>query len=154
MKAEHINPFYNAIQDVFDMMMDLPVDKKGIKVVEQVNPSNDANIVLGVTGDLKGSIVFSFPKKMTLDMVEIMSGMKQEDLNAFVASALGEVANIIGGNAMTLLTKNNCVCDIVPPQIYIGSYQSMSTASDKGIAISLDTKIGEFELCMILKEKS
>ena len=34
---------------------------------------------------------------MTLEMVRIMSGLEMKTIDSFVSSALGEVANIIGG---------------------------------------------------------
>ncbi|MCL0071768.1 chemotaxis protein CheX [Peptococcaceae bacterium] len=86
----------------------------------------DANVILGVTGDLQGSVLFAFPKEMALDMVKIMSGMKLDEIDNFVSSALGEIANIIGGNAVTNLASQNYSCDIVPLQVIIGKYKSPS----------------------------
>jgi len=39
---------------------------------------------------------------MTLEMVKILSGMEMDKIDNFASSALGEMANIIGGNALTL----------------------------------------------------
>ena len=153
MKVEYINPFYTATKDVFKMMLDIEPQKGQPKIIEEMISSKEANVILGITGDLKGSILFGFPKKMTLDMVKIMSGMEMEDIDAFVSSALGEVANIIGGNAVTLLSKNNYICDIVPPQIFIGEYRSYSMANEKAFQLPLMTPIGEFDINIYLKEK-
>lgn len=152
MKAEYINSFYKATQDVFRLMLDLDVEKGKLDVVEGLISSRDANVILGVTGDLKGSILFSFTKPMTLDMVKIMSGMEMKDIDNFVSSALGEVANIIGGNAVTNLTTYNYICDIVPPQVIIGEYKSMSMANEKALQISLGTDIGDFDVNIFLRE--
>jgi len=51
---------------------------------------------------------------MTLEMVKILSGMEMDKIDNFASSALGEMANIIGGNALTLLSQYNYTCDIVP----------------------------------------
>lgn len=154
MKAEYINPFFLATKDVFRLMLNLPVDKGDLAIVEDMIPSKDANVVLGVTGDLRGTILFSFPKDMTLEMVKIMSGMEMEEIDSFVSSALGEVANIIGGNAVTNLTNYNYKCDIVPPQIFVGQYKSLSTASEKALLLQLETPIGKFDVNIFLKEKN
>jgi len=153
MKAESINAFYRATQDVFHLMLDLSVERGDIKVIEGLVSSRNANVILGVTGDLKGSILFSFTQDMTLEMVRIMSGMEMRTIDNFVSSALGEVANIIGGNAVTNLTGYNYMCDIVPPQIVLGVNKSVSMATDKAISVSLKTEIGEFDICVSLKEK-
>ncbi|OEF96590.1 chemotaxis protein CheX [Desulfuribacillus alkaliarsenatis] len=153
MKVEYINPFYMATKDVFQLMLDLPVEKGEMSVVEEMISSKEANVTLGVTGDLRGSILFSFPKQMTLDMVEIMCGMKMDDIDSFVSSALGEIANIVGGNAVTNLTSSNYVCDIVPPQIFVGEYKSLSMASQKALKVTMKTSIGAFDVHIVLKEK-
>lgn len=152
MKAEYVNSFYKATLDVLKLMLDLEVKQGVVSVVEGLIPSKEANVIIGVTGDLKGSILFSFPEDMTLEMVYIMSGMRMDSIDNFVSSALGEVANIIGGNALNNLSKVNYACDIVPPQILIGRYESVSMANEKAIRIPLITKIGEFDITIYLKE--
>ncbi len=153
MKAEYINSFYSATKNVFDLMLGLDVSMGKVKALEGMISSQDVNILLGVTGDLRGNIIFGFPKEMTLEMVKIMSGMEVKEVDGFVSSALGEVANIVGGNATTNLAKENYICDIVPPQIFVGNYKSMSMANEKVLSIPLKVDIGEFEINIFLKEK-
>lgn len=153
MKSQYVNSFYQATQDVFRLMLDINLERGELQVIEDMISSKDANVVLGVTGDLKGMILFGFPKKMTLEMVKIMSGMEMDRIDGFVSSALGEIANIIGGNALTTLAKSHYICDIVPPQIFIGEYKSVSMANEKALHLPLMTSIGEFEINLFLKEK-
>lgn len=153
MKAEYVNSFYQATQDVLKLMLDMTTQKGDLSVIEGMINGNDANVLLGVTGDIKGTVLFGFSKDMTLEMVRIMAGMEIDEIDSFVSSALGEVANIIGGNALTLLANNNCICDIVPPQIFVGKYQSFSMANEKSLLLPLTTPIGEFNINISLKEK-
>lgn len=153
MKAVYVNSFFKATKDVFQLMLDIDPQKGNLSVVEDMVSSKDASVVLGVTGDLKGTILFGFPRAMTLEMVKIMSGMEIDKIDSFVSSALGEVANIIGGNALTILNENNYKCDIVPPQIFVGEYKSFSMANDRALLLSLVTPIGEFDINIFLKEQ-
>ncbi|HHT72122.1 MAG TPA: chemotaxis protein CheX [Firmicutes bacterium] len=151
MKAEYINAFYLATQDVFRLMLDLETTRLAMRVTEELVPFREANVVIGVTGDLAGSLLYSFPKNMALEMVRIMSGMEMTELDAFVTSAMGELANIISGNAMTRLFESNFRCDIVPPQILIGGGQSLSMATPQAIVLQLQTSIGAFEVSISLR---
>lgn len=153
MNKEIINPLYEATQDVFKLMFDLDTEKNGIEIIEDMVQSNDANVVLGVTGDLKGSIIFGFTKEMAIEMVKIMSGMEIEEIDGFASSALGEVANIIGGNTMTILSSNNRICDIVPPQVFVGDYKTLSLSDEKATVLNMKTKIGDFEIIVFLRSK-
>lgn len=133
-------------------MVNWDVERGEIKAISGLVSSSDANVVLGVTGDLKGSIVFGFPEDLTFAMVKSMSGMDVKKLDGFVASALGEVANIISGRAMTELVQHGHICDIVPPQIFVGEYKSMSLIKEKTVSIPMETEIGEFYINVFLKE--
>ena len=152
MKAEYVNSFYKAAKDVFQLMVDIDPQRGDLKLIENISNDKDANVELGVIGDLKGTILFSFPKNMTLEMVKILSGMEMDKIDNFASSALGEMANIIGGNALTLLAKHHYTCDIVPPQIFIGEYKPHPIDSDKALLLPLLTPIGEFDITILLKE--
>ncbi|WP_058485251.1 chemotaxis protein CheX [Defluviitalea phaphyphila] len=151
MKAEYVNSFYKATKDVFNLMMDLDPQIGELKALESMKSDKETNILLGVIGDLKGEILFSFPLDMTLEMIKIMSGMEMDKIDSFASSALGEIANIIGGNATTNLTEHNYTCDILPPKVFIGKYKGSST-NNKVLQIPLMTSIGEFDINVFLTE--
>ena len=152
MKAEYVNSFYQATTNVFEMMLDVQTEKGSLRLLEDTLVSKDVGVILGVTGDFKGTVFFNFPKEMVLEMVKIMSGMEMTEVDSFVSSAVGEVANIIGGNAMTILAENNYICDIATPQVLLGEYRSLPLANEKTLVLSLITPIGEFEIALFLKD--
>ena len=153
MKAEFVNPIYKATSDVLRTMLNLDVERGDLRVVEDdAVIGNDANVIIGLTGSLNGSIHYSFSEEMTLEMVRIMSGMEMDEIDKFVSSAVGEIANIISGNATTYLAEQDYDCDIVSPQILIGQSKSFSMAEEKALVIPLKTEIGEFEINLSVKE--
>lgn len=153
MKAEYVNSFYQATNDVLALMLDITTERGTLRILDDMVPSKDASVILGITGDVKGSVLFNFPKDMALEMVKIMSGMEMAEIDSFVSSAIGEVANIIGGNAMTMLAANNYNCDIATPQVIVGEYKSLSLANAKALLLPLITPIGEFDIALFLKGK-
>ncbi|AQS59583.1 chemotaxis protein CheX [Desulforamulus ferrireducens] len=152
MKAEYVNSFYQATNSVFEMMLDVQTERGALRLQEDSLPSKDVGVIIGVTGDFKGSVFFNFPKEMVLEMVRIMSGMEVSEVDSFVSSAVGEVANIIGGNAMTILAGYNYTCDIATPQVLLGDYKSVALTNEKILVLTLITPIGEFEIALFLKE--
>jgi len=132
--------------------MDVEVKKGELRLAKDLVPSKEANVIIGTTGDLSGSVLYSFPKEMALAMVKIMSGMELKELDSFVLSALGEVANIISGNAMTYLNSGNYRCDISPPHVMLGMTHSLSMATDAALVIPMLSSIGDFEINVSLAE--
>lgn len=150
MRVEYINPFYQATIDVFKVMLNLELTRGELRAVDELVPVSEANVVIGVTGELRGSLLYSFPKSMALEMVNIMAGMKMNKLDAFVSSALGEVANIISGNAITYLSQNDLTCDISTPQVFVGNNSSLSMSTEKAVVLPLITDIGTLEISVSL----
>ena len=151
MKVEYINPFYKATKDIFKLMLNVDPQRKDLQVVEDMIQSKETSVLIGITGDLQGGIMFSFSLDMALEMIKIMSGMDLNIIDSFASSALGEIGNIISGNALMELSKNNYVCNIIPPQIFVGEHRSLSLANQKALLLTLTTPIGDFDLSIFLK---
>jgi chemotaxis protein CheX len=146
MRAKYINPILLATNEVLDSMIQLQAEKGEIRTKEEIISTDKANISISITGDLEGSILFSFSEKMALEIVSRMSGMEMDELDKFVTSAIGELANIISGKAMTNLHDGDYTCNIAPPQVIIGTDQTVSMGSKNVLAVLLNTEIGEFEI--------
>jgi len=106
-------PFLQATRDVFQLMLDL--SDVSDRPADTFLYEDALDISIGVTGDLVGEVVYRFPRTTSLRMVSIMSGMEIDTVDEFVTSAIGEIANIISGNVVTLLSGESLRCDILPP---------------------------------------
>ncbi|NLC77771.1 MAG: chemotaxis protein CheX [Clostridia bacterium] len=152
MKAEYINPFYQATIDVFKLMLDIDVIRDQSKALQEMLGKKEVGVVIEVTGDLTGCILYRFPDHMILEMVKIMSGMEIDTIDSFVTSALGEVSNIISGNAVSSLFNRNYKCDIKPPRILIEDDKPICLDGNQVLRIPLNTDIGKLQIHMALKE--
>ena len=108
-------PFLEATRSVFALMLDLSdiEDRPASTFLYE----DVLDIVIGVKGDLAGEVVYRFPRVTSLQMVGIMSGMQVDAVDEFVTSAIAEIANIISGNVVTLLSGDDLRCDILPPAL-------------------------------------
>jgi len=113
MKDKLYKAFVDATQNVFKLMLN--VSEISAHPTENFNCEDEIDIAIGIVGDLHGEVIFRFPVETSLNMVNIMSGMQFEEVDAFVTSAISEVANIISGNVLTVISENNMKCDILPP---------------------------------------
>ena len=141
-----------AAREVFHNMFSVDIDKDELSVAEKIEPENIINVSIGVTGDLKGTIIFSFSEKMALNLVEEMAGMEFNEFDKFVASAIGELANIISGNAMMNFSEAGYNCDIVPPQITVGRNKTFSTATKKVLVIPMLAAEKSFVIYISIRE--
>ncbi len=111
-------------------------------------PEEGVSVRVGLVGDSPGQAVFHFPRVTALKVVEIMGGIEVSEIDDFVTSAVGELSNIISGNAATALADNAVAYDIQPPEITIGSTLPVdapgtvakilsTTAGNVGLSVSL-----------------
>ena len=128
MNTDLYTPFLKATKNVFQLMLDLT--DIGTKSSDTFTYDHAVNISIGVTGDLTGEVVYSFPDKTSVNMVTIMSGMELDSVDDFVTSAISEIANIISGNVLTMLADSNVKCDILPPK---------QTGEERDVSYALQT---------------
>lgn len=108
--------FVDATRNVFLLMLNIS-DVSDLPA-EDFKCDDEVDIAIGIVGDLQGDVIFRFPVMTSLNMVKIMSGMEFKEADAFVTSAISEIANIISGNVLTTLASSNLKCDILPPVPY------------------------------------
>ncbi len=141
-------PFFHATRDVFELMLDIHAVAN--KEKDDTASITGIRIAIGVTGALSGEIVYCFPSATALEMVRIMSGMNFEELDDFVTSAIGEIANIISGKALVFLSEQNVTCDILPPKATLLDENNRCNAGAGSTCIS--TEIGTVGLTVNLKQ--
>ena len=151
MEAKYLNPIIAATDSVFQSMLSVKPIKDNIFVQEDLVTDKEANVIIGMTGDVKGSIVYSFSEDMALKVVEAMSGMEMQKLDKFVTSAMGELGNIISGKATTGLAELDLSCDIAPPQIVTGKNINISSEADQVLMVRFNTDLGEFDVGFSIK---
>jgi chemotaxis protein CheX len=136
--------FLSATRDVLKTMLDVNSMKENPGGLQD---KEELSISIQVTGSLMGEIIYRFPKETSLNMVKIMSGgMDFEEVDDFVTSAVGEIANIISGKALISLSEQKIVCDILPPKILSESEDSKSEDLNSGIRTQIQSNVGSIEI--------
>ena len=113
MKDKLYSVFVHATQNVLNLMLN--ISEISDHPAGGVKYDDEVDIVIGVIGDLQGEVIYRFPVSTSLNMVNIMSGMQFDAVDAFVTSAVSEISNIISGNVLSALSENDMNCDILPP---------------------------------------
>ena len=138
MNIEYINPFIEASQTVLKQIASL--DARLGKVYLKTSPyhSEDIIIMVGLTGRIRGQAIFSmrmdFAKKIASSM---MMGAPVNEFDEMAKSAISELANMIMGNAATLLYNRGMNIDITPPSLLTGENMQITSGKMRTICIPL-----------------
>ncbi len=149
-----IKPIYNSTNQVLTSMLALNSSKGEVITKKDSITTQKLNISVGITGDLKGSLFFSLSEKLTLNLVQEMSGMEINTIDNFASSAMSELANIICGNTITELNKQNYICNITPPRIINGSNNQVSVFTDEIKVLPIKTKMGNLIINISLEKNN
>lgn len=105
MDVNHINPFVRSAINVFNTMLGWPIQREGLSLKDSTTPSHDVTAVIGLSGVVRGSVVFSLSRPVALKVVERLLGVETHEINAEVIDAVGELTNMIAGGAKAELEQ-------------------------------------------------
>ncbi len=138
MNIEYINPFIEASQTVIKQIASL--DAKLGKVYLKTAPyrSEDIIIMVGLTGKIRGQAIFSMTRELGMKIASsMMMGMEVTEFDELSKSAISELANMIMGNAATILYNRGLNIDITPPSLLMGENMQITPSKMKTICIPL-----------------
>lgn len=151
MDANLINPFINATYHVLSTMAftQCKVGKPYLKKDDKAK--GDVSGVIGITGDRNGTIAVTFDQGSILKIVSNMFGEEMTELNHEVADAVGELLNMISGQARRELETAGRLFHAAIPTVISGQGHSVTHYTDgPKIAIPFSTDGGVFtiEVCL------
>ncbi len=145
-----INPFINATINVLETMAFVAITAGKPYVKKDNIAVGDVTGVIGLTGVAQGTIAVTFEEQCILTIVSNMFGEKMEELNEDIADAVGELTNMISGQARRELDEIGKVFKAAIPTVVTGKKHSIRHYGDgPKIAIPFQTDGGNFtiEVC-------
>lgn len=151
MKAEYINPFLESARIVIEQVIQIrpSTGQLGIKDVKFVE--NYVWIQIGMSGQMKGDIVFGLSEEVALKIISaMMGGFTISEIDEIGSSAISELGNMISGNASTMLYNQGVKVDITPPRV-LRSAQAAGFFAQKALTIPLLMEgIGELDIQVLI----
>jgi chemotaxis protein CheX len=147
MQAKFVNPFLASSVMVLEQLIQIKPQVGKLKLEDVSMAADHIWLKIGLIGQMKGDIVFGFPNQVALKIVSgMMGGFEVTQFDEMTQSAIGELGNMISGNASTMLYNDGIHIDITPPNLISGGEAGYS----KAISVPLDLKeIGSFNIYVI-----
>jgi len=148
--AELAKPFIQATRHVLSTMAMLDPTPGKPYVKHNDAAAGDVSAVVGLTGDKHGSISLSFTKQCAVAIVKNMLGDDVQDIIQDAKDAVGELTNMISGQARAGLAQMGLTMQASTPTIIFGDNHTIShVSSGTVVAIPFTTEYGNFtvEFC-------
>lgn len=149
MDPSYIKPFVLAVKRVFETMITLPFSlgkptlKKGSEVPHEISS------IIGLSGNVSGSVVISLSQAVAFQLASALLGEEITELNEDCTDAIGEIANIIAGNAKTDFPSRDNAISV--PSVVVGRHKVTYPSGIPIISIPCATDKGEMIIEIALK---
>ena len=151
MRAQYINPFLIASVKLFKDYLGLQAEAGKPYLVADPQHLDDVSGIIGLAGDTKGAVVLSFSRDTAVRIISKMAGQEYRTLSNEVLDGVGELINIIAGNAKQDLLDFRI--EISLPGVITGnSYRIRWPEGIPVVAIPFTTELGPFTVNVSLKD--
>lgn len=120
MDVKYINPFVIATQSVFKTMLSIDVNLNKPVLKTARTTSGDVTGIMGLVGDRKGTITISFHEKGAMFVFQTLTGDECTGVTPDVVDAIGELTNIISGQARKEFERAGINLKASIPMVVVG----------------------------------
>jgi len=152
MDPQFITPFIKSISNVFSTMLQLPIEvgEPTIKMGDE-HPF-DVSGIIGMSGDVVGSVVLCFPGETAERVVAIFTGEPMGLDSDDFPDAIGELVNMVTGGAKGMFDGREV--NISCPSVIVGKNHSVSRLKDVPcVLIPFTTDCGEVVIEIAIQDK-
>jgi chemotaxis protein CheX len=133
-------------------MLQLQVTVQEPRVKEGSRCTYDVSGIIGLSGDVTGSVVLSFPTGSAERIVALFTGMELSADSDDFTDAVGELVNMVSGGAKSMF-KDRSV-SISCPSVVTGSEHRIASPKDVPcIVIPCDTDCGELAIEIMIDDR-
>lgn len=155
MDVRFINPFIMSVRKVFQTMLATEV-KVGKPTVITANHEGTADVsaVIGLSGDAVGCVILSLPMQTGEAAASKFAGMTLTREHPDFADALGELANMVAGQAKAQLDGMNVSISL--PSVIVGPDHVVSQSRQwPRLHLPCESPLGMFivEVAMIIEKR-
>ena len=151
MKAKYINPFIVASMSLFKDYLGLDVKSGTPFVLDDPQALNEVSGIFGLAGDTTGSVVLSFSRDTAIKIISKFASVNYQALGSEVLDGVGELINIVAGNAKKDLLEFKIVISL-PGVITGNDYRIHWPEQVPVISVPFETSAGPFTLNVSLRD--
>jgi chemotaxis protein CheX len=151
MKAAYINPFLSASMNLFHEYLGITVRSLNPFVRKDPHVLDEVSGIIGLAGETAGAVVLSFSRQTAMNIVSVFSKKAYTALTNEVLDGVGELVNIIAGNAKQGLADFRISISL--PGVVVGDGARIHWPEGVPvIAIPFDSELGSFSVNVSLKD--
>lgn len=146
MDQRYIIPFIKTTKNLFETMFQMNVEVGAPSVKAPNSAGHDVSGIIGLSGDVDGAVVLSFPMATAQRVVSLFTGVEiSAESHEDLSDAVGELVNMVAGGAKAQFDGKSISISV--PSVVIGAdhvVQQMRNAV--AVIVPCQCDCGEFNI--------
>lgn len=154
MKAEYINPFLEAANLVYHDLLQERLIRGKIQITPQFIPNKEVDIAILIQfhGSVAGKVIYAFPEFSARKIFEKLTGIQNDEVfRSEYKDVLGEVGNMITGNAMNIFLTKQQLIEVTVPEVFDLREKRFPAENSITVRINMYSLIGMLEVSVSVK---
>jgi chemotaxis protein CheX len=151
-RVQVLNCYISAAVDVLAKETSQPVSRGGLTLERNPYATEEVTAMVGISGDLAGSLYLSMTEDTALRLVGHMLGQPAESFDELAQSGIAELANVICGAAGIALGESGHETNITPPLLLLGAGVRLSSVEIQRLVVPLTTACGVINVHVGLRD--
>lgn len=143
-----------SAKEIFSTMVMMEISVNGDHMTESIVLTDSISGVIGLAGTHKGVLAIHIPNKVAMAITSSFLGMDVDEINEDVKDAVGELANMLGGDIKSILSENGRDIALSLPSTITGQqYDFQPTKEAERIMLPFSCDAGEFTIDFQLEKQ-
>ena len=151
--ATFVNLFLESVEDTFNKVLNKEMTRGQLSLREDRMNGHDVAVLVGITGkNHTGITVYSMKGDTAERMIQSLdSTYTPATSKDILYDGLGEVVNILSGNAMTLFGENEIDVDMSAPSVIAGNALQLHVPNQVPLSVEMLSEFGTIEIFVGVK---
>lgn len=150
MRIELIQPFLNAADAVLAEILQSPAQVRDVTMDEDVYRRKGIAATVAIRGDIEGHVIFDLDQEIALRVARAMVGGEVESSEQLACETICELANMVVGNAVTLLNNQGFRFKVSPPALHTAEKGCIGGRESEALVMRFETTSGEVHMHIAL----
>lgn len=152
MNVQFLNPFIEAAYVVLETELGLTPKRGQLSLRRSAATAEEISVLISMVGQVNGVVLYGLSEATGIEIVSRILGQPFEEFDALAQSGIGELGNVITGQAGKRLAEAGFEVKISPPTMVLGKGTLISTLDFERLHVPLETEIGTIQIHLALRE--
>lgn len=154
MNVRFLNPFVEAACEVLQAEMGITAERGTLSLQRSACTADEVTAMIALVGDVEGVVLYGMSEATAIAMVSRILGQPFDAFDDLAQSGIGELSNVITGQASMRLADAGFEAKISPPTLVIGAGTTISTLDFQRLVVPLHTELGDVYVHLALRERA